>query len=94
VLRDADGAVPAARLEQAWSEVTQRERALASLIADGLVVETDDGTTADPVPVTWPETYEPPVLKKYDDMADLLLVDPIHDVAADKGWPHRPSDGP
>jgi hypothetical protein len=65
-----------------------------ALLADGLVVETDDGTTADPVPVTWPETYEPPVLKKYDDMADLLLVDPIHDVAADKGWPHRPSDGP
>ena len=43
MLRDADGAVPAARLEQAWSEVAQRERALASLIADGLVVETGGG---------------------------------------------------
>jgi hypothetical protein len=64
-----------------------------ALLTDGLVVEVDAGATADPVLVTWPETYEPPVLKKYDDMADLLLVDPIHDVAADKGWPHRPSDG-
>jgi hypothetical protein len=67
---------------------------VGALLADGLVVEADDRTRADPVAVTWPETYDPPVLKKYDDMADLLLVDPIHDVAADKGWPHRPSDGP
>jgi hypothetical protein len=66
---------------------------VSALLADGLVVETDDGTTADPVPVTWPETYEPPVLKKYDDMADLLLVDPIHDVAADQGWPNKARDG-
>ena len=42
----------------------------------------------------WPDTYEPPTLKKYDDMADLLLVDPIHDVAAETGWPERRPDRP
>jgi A/G-specific adenine glycosylase len=36
VLRDADGPVPAARLDAAWPDPQQRERALASLIADGL----------------------------------------------------------
>jgi hypothetical protein len=64
-----------------------------ALLADGLVVEVAGGAATAAAPVTWPGTYEAPALKKYDDMADLLLVDPIHDVAADKGWPHRPSDG-
>ena len=30
--------------------------------------------------------FEPPVLHKYSDMQDLLLLDPIHDVD-DAGWP-------
>ena len=39
VLRDAPGSVNAAALVKAWSLDDQRDRALASLIADGLVVE-------------------------------------------------------
>lgn len=38
VLRDAPGSVNAAALVKAWSLDTQRDRALESLIADGLVV--------------------------------------------------------
>ncbi|WP_343993121.1 A/G-specific adenine glycosylase [Nocardioides dubius] len=38
VLRDAPGAVPKARLDVVWSLAEQRERALESLVADGLVV--------------------------------------------------------
>ena len=41
VLRDAPGSVNAAALVKAWSLDDQRDRALASLIADGLVVEED-----------------------------------------------------
>lgn len=37
VLREAPGAVPRERLEAAWDEPVQRERALDALIADGLV---------------------------------------------------------
>jgi len=33
-----------------------------------------------------PTTYSEPALKKYTDMQDLLLLDPIHDVDA-AGWP-------
>jgi coenzyme PQQ synthesis protein D (PqqD) len=68
---------------------------VASLEAEHLVVAGDTpGTgTATDAPA-WPAAYEPPVLKKYDDMADLLLVDPIHDVAAETGWPERRPDTP
>ncbi len=47
VLRDTEGSVGRARLEQAWAEPVQRERALQSLIADGLVVSR---TAATPCP--------------------------------------------
>jgi hypothetical protein len=68
---------------------------VAALQGEGLAVETDaprdrDATAA----VAWPGTYEPPQVKKYDDMADLLLVDPIHDVAAERGWPDRRPESP
>ena len=38
VLRDAEGSVARQRLEAAWPEPEQRERALRSLLDDGLVV--------------------------------------------------------
>jgi len=30
---------------------------------------------------------EPPVLERFTDMEDLLLLDPVHEVD-DQGWPH------
>lgn len=32
-----------------------------------------------------------PTLQKYTDMEDLLLLDPIHDVDDETGWPNKPS---
>jgi len=34
------------------------------------------------------EPFQPPVLQKFDDLQQLMLLDPIHDVD-DKGWPYR-----
>ena len=48
VLRDAPGSVERVRLDAAWTVDHQRERALASLLADGLVVHHDDGRYALP----------------------------------------------
>ncbi|HEY1639770.1 MAG TPA: A/G-specific adenine glycosylase [Streptosporangiaceae bacterium] len=48
VLRAADGPVPAARLDPAWDDSGQRARALAALIADGLVTASRDGCYALP----------------------------------------------
>jgi A/G-specific adenine glycosylase len=48
VLRDTEGSVTRSRLDEAWSEPVQRDRALRSLLDDGLVVETADGRYALP----------------------------------------------
>lgn len=42
VVREADGPVPAGVLAGAWDEAEQRERCLASLLADGLLVRRGD----------------------------------------------------
>ncbi len=33
------------------------------------------------------QAFSAPVLNKYSDMQDLLLLDPIHDVDEEAGWP-------
>ena len=43
VLRGASGPVDAAALEPAWDDPAQRSRCLDSLLADGLVEQTEDG---------------------------------------------------
>jgi A/G-specific adenine glycosylase len=47
VLRDTEGSVTRSRLDRVWPEAPQRDRALQSLLDDGLVVE-DDGRYALP----------------------------------------------
>ncbi|MGH3508198.1 MAG: A/G-specific adenine glycosylase [Nocardioidaceae bacterium] len=42
-LREAEGPVPAATVDATWNDPEQRERALASLLDDGLVVRLDQG---------------------------------------------------
>ena len=48
VLRDSDGPVPKSDLDAAWSDDTQRERCLDSLLDDGLATVHPDGTFALP----------------------------------------------
>lgn len=36
-------------------------------------------------------TYRAPELEKFTDMADLIVLDPVHDVTR-VGWPHRQTD--
>lgn len=38
--------------------------------------------------VHYPEAYQAPVLEKYDEMKDLLMLDPVHEVD-EQGWPSR-----
>ncbi|MFW6772766.1 A/G-specific adenine glycosylase [Nocardioides sp. CPCC 205120] len=47
-VRDADGPVPASTLEAQWADATQRERCLASLLADGLLARVGPTTYALP----------------------------------------------
>ena len=51
-------------------------------------------TTSDTVikeTVTIDQQYTTPEYKKYDDMKDLLLLDPIHEVDQ-TGWPHKKAE--
>ncbi len=48
VLRSADGPVPERAIEATWADVRQRERALASLIDDGLVVRVGEDSLSLP----------------------------------------------
>lgn len=67
----------------------------ASLLANKLV-EVAHGIASPlvdwsmPLPVA-KRHYEPPILNRYDDMPDLRLLDPIHDVK-ETGWPNRKTD--
>ena len=38
------------------------------------------------------EPYLPPLFERFTDMGDLLLLDPVHEVEGEKGWPHSKGD--
>jgi hypothetical protein len=67
------------------------ERAyLSELEAEQLIAQGNGtGQSAEPAS-TPPETrsaFEPPRLEKYEDMQDIILLDPVH-MVDDQGWPH------
>ena len=62
-------------------------RLAAELLADDLIAPADDDDPESPFdPGAGP--YRTPVLEKFTDMQDLLLLDPVHDVDS-RGWPHQ-----
>jgi hypothetical protein len=65
---------------------------LERLRAESLVRECSDGgaIAASPAPAS-SGRYEAPQMHVYSDMRDLLMLDPIHDVA-EEGWPSRPPE--
>jgi hypothetical protein len=70
------------------------ERFVAELIKEGLLVQTDEFSAREDENAKEVENnlkktatdFRSPVVNKYSDMQDLLLLDPIHDVD-EKGWP-------
>jgi hypothetical protein len=40
------------------------------------------------------DVFALPVLEKYDDIAEIIAMDPIHDIIPSKGWPHAPTEDP
>jgi hypothetical protein len=62
---------------------------VAALLADELLVPRGDGVAGEPVlleELGWPAEYAGLELERYTDLADLILLDPVHDVSED-GWP-------
>ena len=75
----------------------QVDSLLEQLVGEGLLEpassEPASPSPADAAPAPSPssepavEPFEAPRLARYHDMQDLLLLDPIHDVSEEAGWP-------
>jgi hypothetical protein len=61
------------------------------LSAEGLLVEVAEGVKVSDLPGIAVKQWAAPVLERFDDLQELLLLDPVHDVS-EAGWPHRPDD--
>ena len=57
------------------------------LLEEGLVYEDGDAGSAIPGTFSRAEDWRKPELVAFDDLQDLLTIDPIHDVD-DSGWPN------
>jgi len=61
------------------------------LVEENLIVEDSRGAAKNVqearAKILTPAQFEQPMLQKYSDMQDLLLLDPIHEVD-ETGWPH------
>ena len=69
-------------------EDTELTQFLDMLFEEGLVekeVMPIEGN--DPLPLDFDPVLQPLLVEVYDDMKELLLLDPIHDVDAKVGWP-------
>jgi hypothetical protein len=73
---------------------------IGQLQSEGLIEPCDDSEASaklypagDESAPTQPEPFDPPVLEKFDDMQDLILLDPVHEVDDEKGWPHPKRSG-
>ena len=60
------------------------------LIALGNGAGPSNGGTPTPVETRTP--FEPPQLERFEDMQDIILLDPVH-MVDDQGWPHRAPSG-
>jgi hypothetical protein len=102
VWRELDGgatteAVTAAVKRQFEGDAAAIDRAIADLLAEfqreDLIVPAttaapEQGGAAPRGAANGKAPFAPPVLHKYTDMQDLLLLDPIHEVD-ETGWPTR-----
>ncbi len=77
-------------LDEAVSTATV-ERMLGQYREEGLIRERAEGRPVDLVTASANGAFEEPILNKYTDMEELLLLDPVHDVE-EAGWPHARPD--
>ncbi len=83
-----------ARYEASGVDIeSELDRFVGELTAEGLLVPamtTNGASSAESLAVDSGSRlpFESPTLAKFTDMEDLLLLDPVHEVSPDQGWPH------
>jgi len=68
------------------AEKLDLETYLDFLISEGLIEENETKSEDN---FTSSLTYVGLTISKFDDMANLIMIDPIHEADEDKGWPHK-----
>ena len=69
------------------SRVESSKSFLAQLVELDLIVQRKEDTGASTASINALWTAETPKIEVFDDLAELLLADPIHDVDEEAGWP-------
>ena len=62
------------------------ETLLKNFVAVGLLAPAEGASNSSAHVPSWPADYQTPSLDSYDNLADMMALDPIHDVDA-VGWP-------
>jgi len=65
---------------------------LDELLAAGILVASQEPAPAEAAPPPWPAQFTAPGIERYDDIAKIIAMDPIHDVDATTGWPRVAPD--
>lgn len=69
----------------------QVESFVASLLERELLIAVAERDRTGELPEITLSAWQVPSLDSFDDLQELLLLDPVHDVT-EAGWPHRPDD--
>jgi hypothetical protein len=69
---------------------------VGELTTRDLIVPCSSSTVSRDTAPAAPSTaaYSPPELRSYNDLQELFLLDPVHEVEAAAGWPHAAAVGP
>lgn len=65
---------------------------IETLDREGLVVDDGLGGVAVVADLDPAAPFDDPSMQKFEDMQDLILLDPVHEVDDQQGWPHRRED--
>ncbi|MCC6737326.1 MAG: PqqD family peptide modification chaperone [Bauldia sp.] len=95
LLAGADAAAIAAGVaERFGSEAAEATRAfIGELRTAEMIVPSAAPPEAIVAVVAWPAAFTAPAIERYDDIAKIIAMDPIHDVDATTGWPRAAPDG-
>ena len=66
------------------------DEALVQLREADLVSAAPEAARQGPAITASPAVFEPPVIEAYDDLKELIALDPVHQVDEGAGWPVRP----
>lgn len=73
------------------ADTSTTAQAFADHLQNLNLIEIDESAVGDAA-YTQISLSEVPVIEVYDDLADLIVADPIHDVDAEAGWPKAPAE--